>query len=60
MFKSKETIELISLIVKAVTGILGGSLVLENNHPYFTLFVLALGATASEVIDYIKRKEEVK
>ncbi len=57
MLKIKEKIELISLIVKAITGILGGSLVLESNHPYITLFVLALGATATEVLEYIKRKD---
>lgn len=59
MLKIKEKIELISLIVKTITGILGGSLVLESNHPYLTLFVLALGATANEVLEYIKKKDKI-
>jgi hypothetical protein len=41
--------KVITLVIKAVTGVLGTSLVLENNHPYITLTVLAIGAVANEL-----------
>jgi len=44
--------KLTALIVKSITGVLGASLVLENNHPYITLGVLCLGAAANEYIIY--------
>lgn len=43
--------KVITLIIKSVTGVLGTSLVLENNHPYVTLTVLAVGAIANELIN---------
>jgi hypothetical protein len=46
--------KLLALIVKAVTGTIGASLVLEQNHPYLALTVLALGAVANEVINFYK------
>lgn len=42
--------------VKAVTGVAGASLVLEQNHPYITLLVLAVGAVANEAIMFFKLK----
>lgn len=42
--------------VKAVTGVVGTSLVLEQNHPYLTVFVLAIGAVANEAITFYKLK----
>ena len=46
--------KLIALCVKAVTGVVGASLVLEQNHPYITLSVLAIGAIVNEVINFYK------
>lgn len=43
--------------VKAVTGILGGSLVLTNEHPYLSLTVLGIGAIANEAIDFFDLKK---
>lgn len=41
--------------VKAVTGVVGASLVLEQNHPYITLLVLSIGAVANEAINFFKK-----
>ena len=46
--------KLVTLIIKSVTGVVGASMVLENNHPYLTLAVLAIGAGANEVINFYK------
>lgn len=46
--------KLIALCIKAVTGVIGASLVLEQNHPYVTLSVLAIGAIANEIINFYK------
>ena len=47
----------IAFAVKAVTGILGGSLVLTNQHPYLSLIVLGIGAVANEAIDFFDLKK---
>ena len=49
--------KLAAFCVKAVTGILGGSLVLTNEHPYWSLTVLAIGAVCNEFIDFYKLKK---
>ena len=46
--------ELALLIIKAVSGVAGGALVLTENHPYISLLVLACGAAANEAIMYFK------
>jgi hypothetical protein len=46
--------KLIAVCVKAVTGVVGASLILEQNHPYLALAVLAIGAVANEVINFYK------
>jgi hypothetical protein len=46
--------KLIALIIKSITGVVGASLVLEQNHPYLALTVLAIGAAANEVINFYK------
>jgi len=46
--------QLILLIVKAVSGVIGGALILTENHPYISLLVLAIGAAANEAISYFK------
>jgi hypothetical protein len=46
--------KLIALCIKSITGVVGASLVIEQNHPYLALSVLALGAVANEVINFYK------
>jgi hypothetical protein len=49
--KKPKKARVIALCVKAVTGVLGGSLVLTNEYPYLTLGVLCLGAVVNEFIN---------
>ena len=53
---NNDKAKVITLIIKAITGVVGTSLVLENNHPYITLVVLAVGAIANELINIYKWK----
>ncbi len=53
---SLDKFELIALIIKGVTGVIGGSLVLTQEHPYLTLIVLAIGGAANEYISFMQRK----
>lgn len=48
----------IAIALKAFTGILGGSLVLTNEHPYLALAVLGIGAIANEAIDFFDLKKK--
>jgi hypothetical protein len=50
--KSSNIGKLIALCVKGATGVIGGSLVLSNSHPYLTLGVLAIGAITNEIINF--------
>lgn len=52
-----EKLKLIGLCIKSATGIIGGSLILIEGHPYASICILALGAVASEVVSFIKEKE---
>ena len=52
-----DKLKLIGLSIKAATGIIGGSLVLVEGHPYIATAVLALGAVANEFVSYIKEQE---
>jgi hypothetical protein len=52
--------KLFGLVIKAITGVVGGSLVLTEKHPYITLVVLAIGAGANEWVSFIKDKEAKK
>jgi hypothetical protein len=56
MVKVRNKYELTGMLIKSATGVIGGSLVLENQHPYITLAVLAIGAMANELVTYIKDK----
>ena len=47
----------IAFAVKTVTGVVGGSLVLSNEHPYIALTVLAIGAVANEAIEFFDLKK---
>lgn len=52
-----EKLKLIGLCIEGATGIIGGSLILTEKHPYLTLSVLAIGAVASKIVNFIKDKE---
>lgn len=60
LFNSYEKLKLIGLIVKAVSGVVGGSLILSEAKPYLTLGILAVGAAANELISFLKEKENEK
>lgn len=49
----KDKVTMIALIVKGITGVLGASLVLSEEHPYLALTVLAIGAAVNEYLLYI-------
>ena len=56
--KSRK-IKLIALCVKAVTGILGASMILTEQRPYLTLLILSIGAIANEVLNFISTEEQI-
>jgi hypothetical protein len=49
----KNRLKLLALCIEGATGVVGGALILEQNHPYLTLFILALGAVANKIIKFI-------
>ena len=54
-----EKLKLIGLCVKAITAVIGGSLILVEGHPYLSITILAIGAAANEVVSFIKEKENL-
>lgn len=60
IFNNYDKLKMVGLIIKSVTGIIGGSLVLTENHPYITLTVLAIGGAANEFVSVLKDKEVKK
>lgn len=52
-----EKLKLTGLCIEAVTGVIGGSLILSQAYPYVTLSVLAIGAVATKIVSFIKEKE---
>lgn len=52
-----EKLKMIGLMVKSVTAIIGGSLILSEDHPYISISVLAIGGAANEFVSVIKEKE---
>lgn len=54
-----EKLKLIGLCIKAATAIVGGSLILTEGHPYWSITMLAIGAVANEVVSFIKEKENL-
>ena len=52
-----EKLKLTGLCIQAVTGVIGGSLILAEGYPYTTLAVLAIGAVANQIVSFIKEKE---
>lgn len=57
LFTRYDKYKLIGLIIKAVTGVVGGSLILTEEHPYMSLLILSVGAAANEAVSFIKEKE---
>jgi hypothetical protein len=53
----KRKHEFIILAVKAVCGVVGGALILTEDHPYLSLLFLAIGAAANEAVIYFKIKQ---
>lgn len=49
-------LKLIALCIKAVTGVLGASMILSEQHPYLTLGVLCIGAMANEIILFMNEQ----
>lgn len=58
MFTQMEKYRLYGLLIKAVTGVLGISMILTENHPYISIGILAIGAGAAEWVSFIKEKED--
>lgn len=54
-----DKLKLTGLCIQAITGIIGGSLILTEIHPYLTLMVLSIGAIANEIVIFIKDKENL-
>jgi hypothetical protein len=52
-----EKLKLIGLVIKSITAIVGGSLILAEGHPYISVSILALGGAANETVSFIKEKE---
>ena len=46
---------LIANVIKAVTGVVGASLILTENHPYWSLFALSLGAGVNEFLLFVEK-----
>jgi len=57
LLSSYDKLKLLGLIIKAISGVVGGSLILSEAKPYLTLAILALGAAANEVVSFLKDKE---
>lgn len=55
--KSKK-IKLAALCIKTVTGILGASSILTEQHPYVSLTILCIGALANEILNFISSEEQ--
>jgi len=52
-----ELLTLIATCIKAVTAILGASVILTEQRPLITLLVLSVGAIANEVVSFLKTKD---
>lgn len=54
--KSKK-IKLMAVCIKAITGVLGASMILTQQHPYIILTILCIGAVTNEIINFIQEEE---
>jgi hypothetical protein len=55
-----DTLENIALCIEGATGVIGGSLVLSNEHPYLSLLVLALGAASTKLVNKLEKNKRKK
>ncbi len=55
-----RSIKLIALCIKAVTGVLGASMILAEKSPYWTLAILCIGTLSNEIVNYITSGEKSK
>lgn len=55
--KSKK-VKLIAVCIKAVTGVLGASMILTEQRPYITLIILCIGAVANEITNFYSQEEQ--
>ena len=51
-----ENLMIVAKVVKGITGVLGGAVILENNHPYIAITILSIGAGINELILYVEKK----
>lgn len=54
--KSKK-VKMIALAIKGFTGTIGAAEILDN-HPYLGLLILAIGAAANEVTNFINTSDD--
>lgn len=52
-----DKLKLWGMIIKSVSGVAGGSLILAEGHPYLTLTILGVGAASNEFVNFLKDKE---
>lgn len=50
---NSNMIKLLAVSIKAVTGILGASMILNEQRPYLTLIILCTGALCNETLNFI-------
>lgn len=55
--KSKK-VKFIAVCIKAVTGVLGASMILTEQRPYLTLIILCIGAVANEITNFYSQEEQ--
>lgn len=51
-----EKLELAATCVEGATGVIGVSIILTEKHPYITIAVLAVGAVATKILNFIQKK----
>ncbi len=56
-FTKYDKYKLVGLCIKAATGIVGGSMIVSEGHPYITLAVCSIGAVSNEIVNFIRDKE---
>jgi hypothetical protein len=51
---------LIALMIKAITGVIGASLILSEDHPYMALLSLSIGAGVNEYVLFREKEKNRK
>ena len=49
---------LIANVIKGITGVVGASLILTENQPYWSLFALSLGAGVNEFLLFVEKSRK--